>query len=43
MIGTLRMNMGIGNYRGWMAIAGGVIVHLTIGTLYTFGKKIELV
>ncbi|XP_033118248.1 uncharacterized MFS-type transporter YhjX-like [Anneissia japonica] len=25
-------------WRGWLALVGGVLVHLTIGTIYTFGN-----
>ncbi|XP_025078696.1 LOW QUALITY PROTEIN: uncharacterized protein LOC112554856 [Pomacea canaliculata] len=25
-------------YRGWLTVAGGVLIHLTLGTLYTFGN-----
>lgn len=25
-------------YRGWLTVAGGVLIHLTLGTLYTFGE-----
>ncbi|XP_072035067.1 uncharacterized protein [Amphiura filiformis] len=37
-IDLIHTNMTTINYRGWLAIIGGVIVHLSIGTLYTFGN-----
>lgn len=27
-----------GRWRGWLAVLGGVLVHITLGTLYTYGE-----
>ncbi|XP_035693942.1 oxalate:formate antiporter-like [Branchiostoma floridae] len=32
------MAVSLGKYRGWIAVLGGVLVHLTLGTIYTFGN-----
>ncbi|XP_066267714.1 uncharacterized MFS-type transporter YhjX-like [Branchiostoma lanceolatum] len=32
------MAISMGKYRGWIAVLGGVLVHLTLGTIYTFGN-----
>ena len=28
-------------WRAWLAVFGGALVHLTLGTVYTFGKLIS--
>ena len=30
--------MAASNRRGWLAVLGGFLIHLTFGTLYTYGR-----